>query len=412
MGIAPYKTFTFDGVSSDTYGVYITGEGVFNAPERDVDMLEIPGRNGAYVQDKGRFKNIKVTYKAGMFDVTESNFADKIANLRNWLGSKKGYVRLSDEYNPNEYRMAVFYSGIEVDHDYLIAGEFEITFECKPQRFLTSGETASAVANNGTLSNPTLFDSSPLLAVKGYGNISFNGFSLDIQNDVVGDVVLHEPYTKNVGLWTYTNYVSISDTYDSLNNGDTITIPSRSVWYEISRGNISGNVTSITINSTTNCTAECKVVSDAKATLTMNAPSCSFAKGTSSSATASSVTFSVVIGGTTYTRTFTLDTSYNDTDKEFMFDYYPNNGITGAGKRSELNVSEITGYSTISTLGNPSYIDCDIGECYMYKGGYLVTLNNLVAFGSDLPVLASGTNTFTYDNTITELKVTPRWWKI
>ena len=46
MAIAPtgaiFKTLTFDGVDSDDYGIYITGEAVFNAPTRDVNMITIP----------------------------------------------------------------------------------------------------------------------------------------------------------------------------------------------------------------------------------------------------------------------------------------------------------------------------------------------------------------------------------
>ena len=71
MAIAPtgtiYKALEYDGVSSRTYGVYITGEAVYNAPERDVEMITIPGRNGAFALDNGRFENIEVTYRAGIY---------------------------------------------------------------------------------------------------------------------------------------------------------------------------------------------------------------------------------------------------------------------------------------------------------------------------------------------------------
>ena len=131
MGVAPYKTFTFDGVSSAAYDVYLTGVGVYNAPKRSVEMLSIAGRNGDYALDQGKFENITVTYKVGMYDTDENNFATKVSNFRNWLCSKVGYVRLEDEYNPNEYRMAVYSEGFNLEHDMLIAGEAEITFNCK-----------------------------------------------------------------------------------------------------------------------------------------------------------------------------------------------------------------------------------------------------------------------------------------
>lgn len=135
-----YKSLTFDGESSRDYGVYITGEAAFNAPARSVEMVSIPGRNGAYALDKGHFENIEVIYPAGIFAENEADFAAAISDFRNYLCSRSGYCRLTDEYNPDEYRLAVYKSGLEVDPARLIAGEFDIVFDCKPQRYLTSGE--------------------------------------------------------------------------------------------------------------------------------------------------------------------------------------------------------------------------------------------------------------------------------
>ena len=143
MAITPltgFKAFTFDGEKSTDYGVQILGEGVFNAPEREVEMINIPGRNGAFALDKGRFENIEVTYPANIIADSAADFAAAVSDLRNMLCSRRGYVRLQDDYHPDEYRMAVYKSGLEVDEKVLRAGEFDITFDCKPQRFLTSGE--------------------------------------------------------------------------------------------------------------------------------------------------------------------------------------------------------------------------------------------------------------------------------
>ncbi len=134
MAVAPtgaiYKALKFDNVSSRTYGVYITGEAVYNAPERDVEMITIPGRNGTFALDNGRFENIEVSYPAGIYADTEADFRQAISDFRNFLCSRKGYVRLQDEYNPDEYRMAVYKSGLDVTPAMLRAGEFNIVFDC------------------------------------------------------------------------------------------------------------------------------------------------------------------------------------------------------------------------------------------------------------------------------------------
>lgn len=404
MGIAPYKTFTFDGVSSSTYGVYLTGKGVFDAPERAVEMIEVPGRNGTFALDQGRFQNITVTYKVGMFDDSETDFATKVSNFRNWLCSKIGYVRLSDEYNPDEYRMAVYSGGFELDHDLLIAGEAEITFDCKPQRWLTSGETATAVANNGTLSNPTLFDAEPLLAVKGYGNIAFNGYSIDIENALLGNIII-------IGAFSESGVVTKYYVPEMVNNGDTITLNNIVLKIQFSKH----PKTSITIPTPTDSDSNfTTVASDASSgessriLFTTSVSSLTFTVGTSST-----VTNTVSASNGSIVVSFDCNVQYSATNHFFRFGFsnIVVNGSWGASNRT-VSADDITADSTVSVLGNPTYIDCSIGECYMIKNSEVISLNTAIALGSDLPVLSPGTNTFTYDNTITELKVTPRWWKV
>lgn len=144
MGINPtptnHRSFTFDGKSTREFGVYTTGKDVFNSPERAVEMISIPGRDGEYALDRGHFNNIEVTYRAGIVADSTTDFAEAISNFRNWLASREGYCRLTDEYNTEEYRMAVFKNAIALEHEGLLTGEFDVTFDCKPQRYLAIGE--------------------------------------------------------------------------------------------------------------------------------------------------------------------------------------------------------------------------------------------------------------------------------
>lgn len=136
------NSITFGGVNSADFGIYISGEGVFNAPERDVEMIEIPGRNGELALDKGRFRNIEVTYPAFNFEPNDyDTFAQNLSDFRNAICSQIGYQRLTDTFHPGEYRMATYISGLEINPiKYNTASEFELVFNCKPQRYLTSGE--------------------------------------------------------------------------------------------------------------------------------------------------------------------------------------------------------------------------------------------------------------------------------
>lgn len=409
MGIAPYKTFTFDGESSADYGVYITGEGVFNAPERAVEMVDIPGRNGSYALDQGRFGNIEVTYTAGMVDDSETDFADRLADVRNWLCSKKGYVRLEDDYNPDEYRMAVYSSGISVEHADLRTGEFEISFDCKPQRWLKSGETAVSVTSGDEVDNPTLFDAEPLLEVKGYGGIEFNGYVLNVENVVLGDIIIADSNESQDVPIAYTIAQGIANIGDEIDYNLTF---SDIVRYK----NMGDSITGTTSPSCTNSDFEASINENNVITTATGQFNIGTNK-TDSNTVTGSITWKK--GGVSWTTAYTISQTiqYNASDGTIT--------ITSVGTYVDSRTSEtydvrnrqitniyIVCHSTVFALGNPTYIDCEIGEAYMYKGGNIVSCNQAVALGSDLPKLASGTNTITFDNTVTELKIHPRWWRV
>lgn len=428
MGIRPYKAFTYDGESSLDYGVYLTGEGVFNAPERAVEMIEIPGRNGTYALDQGRFKNITVTYKAGMVDYSESDFADKMSDLRNWLCSKVGYCRLEDDYNPNEYRMAVYMSGIQVDHEDLQTGEFEITFDCKPQRWLSSGETAVSVANNGTITNPTRFASSPLIQAWGYGEIDVGDYPLTIENTVIGDVVLMDGKSEMKTSPISNNPVLIQEEYPvkSLNNGDTITVSGIEITIPLKAINGYGNFTSVSCTSPASGSFKFNMtytgLNTKNLTLTLRPDvDLTFTKGTNVS-TYNTSTFTITYAGggmVSATRTYTFKYRKYTSGQMELLDIalyadaaYTNNYYLENGGDLYLKIGELVSYSTVSTVGNPTYLDMDTGEVYKIDSGEIITMNNASNIGSELATLQPGPTTVKYDNTITQLKIVPRWWKV
>ena len=68
--------------------------------------------------------------------------------------------------------------------------------------------------------------------------------------------------------------------------------------------------------------------------------------------------------------------------------------------------------STKNTLQNVDiYIDLDIGEAYSIdSSNNVVSLNNYVNIGGEIPTLPPGNTTITYSTSITNFKITPRWW--
>ena len=147
--MAVLKGFTFDGIKSVDYGVIVTGSNLYGAPERVIDMIEVPGRNGALALDQGRYSNVQVVYHCVMYDRDQADFARRIAGLRNELCSRHSYVRLENDWDADEYRLAMYREGLDADIVLERGGEFDLIFDCKPQRFLTSGEDTITVGDWG-----------------------------------------------------------------------------------------------------------------------------------------------------------------------------------------------------------------------------------------------------------------------
>lgn len=173
------NTFTWNGVSCADFNILCSNGGTYGAAERDVTVIEIPGRNGPLIVDNGRYKNTSVTFPC----YVRKGFAANAADIRAWLRSAYGYCRLEDDAHPDEYRMArpvgeVVFEPMYTDKE----AEINIEFDCLPQRFLKSGETAVTKTANGYITNPTQNEALPLIVVygSGSGTITVGDYTVEI----------------------------------------------------------------------------------------------------------------------------------------------------------------------------------------------------------------------------------------
>lgn len=410
---ARYEGFIFDGENSRTYGVYVTDVEVFGAPVRNVEMISIPGRNGSFALDKGSYENIQVTYKCAMGCESQADFNTGISAFRNMLASRTGYKRLEDEINTSEYRMACFRGGISVPTLNKETATFDVVFDCKPQRYLKSGENEVSVASGGTISNPTLYDASPLLQVWGYGGININGEDINLANVYVGKTLIGNG----------TNSPSYKPDYSVANAGDTVTVETAK--YTINVAFSSGLTPSTDPYPSTLDTI---TWSHGTGTALWNV----FGRYIEINATpdtclyqTASTIYSVTIRGTfkardanlvmktgvyDFTVTGAVDATGTFTCSHTMTKVSGDTVFTGSSRTTRWGSVYVD--STKSALGTPTYIDLDIGESYYFIGNEIISANASLTTPAKLPVLVSGANTITYDNTITQFQVVPRWWQL
>lgn len=207
----------YDGKSSKDFGLYISGSGTFNAPQRDVELVEVPGRNGTLTIDKQKFQNITIEYPAFI----REKFRAYTDAAREWLLAVPGYRQLEDSYHPDEYRMARFTGPLDFETRILNrSGECTLSFDCAPQRFLKSGDIPHTLTEAGNFVNPSVFEAKPLIRVFGTGgSLSVGSVTMEISE--IDEYIDIDCDTQNAYKGTVNYNNKISSTFPTLPVGKT-----------------------------------------------------------------------------------------------------------------------------------------------------------------------------------------------
>lgn len=166
----------FNGVPSTDYGIHVEKPPAYTIPERDYEIIHIPGRNGDVVIDKGSYKNVVRTYDISVGEL-DGDFTKLASGISHWLHSVSGYGRLEDSYEPDYFRLAYYNGEVEIENLFHHAGKATLEFNCKPGRYLKDGERSIVLSDEHVLLNPTLQTSHPkiVFSVTSTGKFEVNG---------------------------------------------------------------------------------------------------------------------------------------------------------------------------------------------------------------------------------------------
>ena len=192
----------FNGTSSQDLHALVQTAPEYEFPEKDYSVTHVEGRNGDIVIDTGSWQNVPRTYNLAI-DTRKISYAEVASKLVQWLHSASGYARLEDSYEPDFYRMAMYKDSGSISNIYSKAGQIEISFDCKPQRYLKSGEVSDLFTSNTEYRNPTDFPSKPKIVIHGSGSgtVKIGAYEITIFNILDGmtvDCEIQDTYKNNL----------------------------------------------------------------------------------------------------------------------------------------------------------------------------------------------------------------------
>lgn len=168
--------FIYDGNSSKDFNIVVTKViGRHDTPERDIESVEIPGKDGSLHNDNGSYKDKKIEIECYIKDEVS-----KYSRLINsWLYNKFEIKELWFDDEPDIFYEGLCINKISFSETFKYFNECKITFECKPHKRLFE-DNINITISGTTFYNPTDYESNPILKIYGNGDIN-----LTINNNII-----------------------------------------------------------------------------------------------------------------------------------------------------------------------------------------------------------------------------------
>lgn len=180
------QILTINGKPLSDFHAWYDGSEWFRIPEKEVENIQIDGRSGDLTIDKNRFTNISIPFNCYIHEDFKKNYS----NLMNYLMSLTGYQRIESSEEPEVYRLGQIKASVEPETGQFIKrGQFVITIDFMPQKWLKSGENEITIDTSETLMNPSYFEAKPTFLVEGTGTITVNDSTM-VLSESTGTVTI------------------------------------------------------------------------------------------------------------------------------------------------------------------------------------------------------------------------------
>lgn len=165
-------TLWIDDTSNHEVGLVMQGELALSEPEPVVETVRVLGRNGDLHIYDGTYRNRTATVDA--YAYRDRRVKEAYSRIYPWLYGKQGYRKIRTDDDLDHYLMGRVLPSAAMKTRIDRMAPFTITFDCKPQRFLVSGDEAVIIKEGtNTLLNTTNYPSFPIVrAVVKWSNAS------------------------------------------------------------------------------------------------------------------------------------------------------------------------------------------------------------------------------------------------
>jgi len=163
--------FTYKGRRSSDMHLRVLNDVQFTSPSRDVNLIQVPGRDGDLVMDNGRFESVIRTIPCRLEAPANRNVEELIMDVNNWLIDDGNFHEFTWDNDPGFRYLARVEGDVMSQRMLSSFGRTAIDFRLHPVKYLVSSLEERPVMNGTSIENRFSMDAKPVIRIVGSGNI-------------------------------------------------------------------------------------------------------------------------------------------------------------------------------------------------------------------------------------------------
>lgn len=163
--------FSFNGINSTDLGITVKNMPLLPRAERDIETINVSGRNGNLHIDNGTFRSNSYTISCIIEDIT------KIDSIKStFIGTGK---LILSKYS-DRYFIATIKNQISFDKYLNYLQEFPLQFDIEPIAYHLTDEILEYTSSNASFDIGGNVEVAPKMTITGTGTVTLNGVSVQV----------------------------------------------------------------------------------------------------------------------------------------------------------------------------------------------------------------------------------------
>jgi len=164
--------FSYKGIRSKDMHLRVLNDISFASPKRDVNLVQVPGRDGDLIMDNGRFESVIRSIPCRIEAPAGTDVESLINGINNWLIKDAGLHPFTWENDPDFTYLASIEGAVVNQRVLSHYGKTVIDFKLHPIKYLESSLTERQITSGTNVENPFNIEAKPILRIVGEGDIT------------------------------------------------------------------------------------------------------------------------------------------------------------------------------------------------------------------------------------------------